>query len=310
MRSTSRYQPRMLARSSTSDECWVILPVHNRAATTQRCLKHLHELGVPTWAQVLVMDDGSSDGTAALVQKEFPWARVLHGPGNWWWAGAIRAGMAEAAHHGAEFICWLNDDTLPDANALETLLKLARETAGLCGGVSRTEDDAGMSYGGGFMRQRWPQSIPAPQSAVPQPPVPLEWLHGNMVMLHRQVWQRLGLPKTLGTIHNYADIEYTYAAFQLGIPVLLVPAATALANSNTTASYRSWRDDSLSWQDVWRGFYDPKVWWYLPGLLAFKMRTFGVLGCYDCFFVVTKALLLPLFKALRRWIKNQPLPKD
>lgn len=278
---------------------WILIPVHNRAVTTCACLRHLQDLGVPAWAEVLVADDGSTDGTAQIIQAQFPWARVIHGDGRWWWAGAIRAAMQEAAQHGAAAVCWLNDDTLPDPGALEMLFTLATQTQGVCGGLSRTTDcpTDGMTYSGGTMRRRWPAQMPPPQEPTP---VPVEWLHGNMVALPARVWQQLGLPSTRGTIHNFADIEYTYTAHRQGIPVLLIPAAKAVASANFSASYRSWRDDSLSWPEVWRGFSDPKVWWYLPGLAAFKIRSFGSMGMWDCAVVLGKAALLPVYKILKK----------
>lgn len=284
--------------ASGTQPYWILIPVHNRAATTRRCLQRLGELKVPAWATVLVSNDGSTDDTAEMIGREFPWARVIDGDGEWWWAGAIRAGMQEAARHGAGAVCWLNDDTLPDPGALERLFTLADQRQGICGGFSRTDDPAGgMAYSGGIMRHRWPMQTP-PLAAGQVKPV--EWLHGNMVVVPAGVWQRLGLPDTCGTIHNFADIEYTYAAHRQRIPVLLDFGATAAATANFSASYRSWRDDSLSWQVVWRGFADPKVWWYLPGLVAFKLRSFGAAGGWDCAVVLGKAVLLPLYKILKK----------
>lgn len=276
---------------------WILIPVHNRAAVTRSCLMRLRELEVPAWAEVLVANDGSTDNTAAMVQAEFPWARVIHGNGTWWWAGAIRAAMQEAAQHGAEAVCWLNDDTLPDPGSLEGLFALATQTQGICGGLSRTDSAGGMTYSGGTMRRRWPQQTRAPDEETQ---IPVEWLHGNLVVVPSNVWQKLGLPCTFGTVHNFADIEYTYKAHRHGIPVLLVPAATALGSANSSASYRSWRDDDLSWQAVWQGFSNPKVWWYLPGLVAFKARSFGGPGLWDCAMVLGKAALLPFYKMLKK----------
>lgn len=287
----------MPARPSAAQPSWILIPVHNRVATTRSCLLRLNELGVPAWAEVLVADDGSTDETAMMLRSEFPRVRVLQGDGGWWWAGAIRAGMEEAARHQAQAVCWLNDDTLPDPGALEKLFALASQCQGICGGLSRTDPTVGMTYSGGSMRRRWPAQNPPCHGGAP---VAVEWLHGNMVVVPSAVWQKLGLPNTCGTIHNFADIEYTYAAYRQGISVRLMPEATAMANANCSASYRSWRDDSLSWQTVWRGFFNPKVWWYLPGLVAFKMRSFGIAGLGDCCLLVAKAAMLPLYKMLKK----------
>lgn len=275
---------------------WIVIPVHNRAALTRRCLERLHAQDVPSWATVLVADDGSTDDTPRMLREEFPWTRVIRGDGAWWWAGAIRAGMETAILSGAEMVFWLNDDTLPDEGALETLASLCAERHSICGGVCRPDSGAGMTYSGGVMRGRWPAPATLPESATP---APVEWLHGNMVAIHASVWQRLGLPETLGTRHNFADVEYTHLAHRAGVPVLLVPDATGTAATNRSASYLSWKDDHLPWPEVWRGFADPKVWWYLPGVLAFKTRLFGARGLWDCAWLLCKATVLPAYKLWR-----------
>lgn len=267
--------------------------MHNRAEITRRCLERLAQLGVPSWAHVLVVDDGSTDDTPRMLCEVCAWAQVLTGPGDWWWTGAIHAGMSLAIAKGAGVICWLNDDTLPDASALETIVNRVLSTRGMCGGFSRPAGRGGASYGGGIMVRRWPRAI------EPKPPVHsemVEWLHGNLVAIHSDVWQRIGLPSKSGTIHNFADIEYSFTAFQHGMWVELQAAATATAEVNLSASYQSWREPSLSFITVWKGFGNPKVWWYLPGLSAFKIRLFGWRGMLDCLLVLLKAASLPFYK--------------
>lgn len=289
----------MIVTGSDSRESsvWIVIPVHNRVATTRRCLERLAKLEAPSWAQILVVDDGSTDDTPRMLREEHPWAQVLIGPGNWWWAGAIHAGMRLAIAKGARVICWLNDDTLPDTGALEALVKRSQDTRGMCGGVSRPGGPGGASYGGGRMVQRWPQPIQPSASAKWGA---VEWLHGNLVAIHGDVWRRIGLPQTSGTIHNFADIEYSFTAFQYGIPVELHATATATAEVNLCASYRSWRDPRLALTTVWAGFLSPKVWWYLPGLAAFKTRLFGWRGALDCVLLVAKAASLPIYKSAVR----------
>jgi len=291
----------MVVTSSDSRESsvWIVIPVHNRVATTRMCLEHLAQLEAPSWARVLVVDDGSTDDTPRMLRQEHPWAQVLIGSGNWWWAGAIHEGMRHAILNGAKVICWLNDDTLPEPGALEAVVKRSQDTRGMCGGVSRPGGPGGASYGGGRMIHRWPQPIQPSASAKWGA---VEWLHGNLVAIHCDVWRRIGLPHTAGTIHNFADIEYSFTAFRHGIPVELHATATATAEVNLCASYRSWRDPRLALTTVWTGFWNPKVWWYLPGLAAFKTRLFGWRGVLDCMLLVAKSVILPMYKLLI-WIR-------
>lgn len=274
---------------------WIVIPVHNRRAVTERCLSQLEGLGVSKWAQVLIVDDGSTDGTRELIAGQFSWAKVAHGDGNLWWAGAIRLGMASAIREGADAICWLNDDCLPDPGALEKLVHLARSRRCVCGGVCRSVDNPDIAYGGGFMKGTWP----APLRRLPADPLSeVDWLHGNMVVIPSDTWQRVGLPEGHWMRHNLADIAYTFKAHQHGIPVLLAREATAQAEVNRGPSYLAWTNRQLASLDIIRGLWSPRVWWYAPGLTFFLWDLFGARGLVRLARLMGKLLTVLLMKAI------------
>jgi GT2 family glycosyltransferase len=76
--------------------------------------------------QVIVVDDGSSDGTRDLISKQFPEVKLLQGDGNLWWTGAINLGVRYAMSHGAvtDAVLVINDDLEVSSDYLETLYRL------------------------------------------------------------------------------------------------------------------------------------------------------------------------------------------
>lgn len=74
----------------------VIVPVYNEAATVTRLLDRV--LSVPYPKQLIVVDDGSTDGSAALLQKlaDPPDVIVLHHPRNRGKGAAIRTALPHA----------------------------------------------------------------------------------------------------------------------------------------------------------------------------------------------------------------------
>jgi len=104
---------------------YIILPVHNRKETTEKFIKSLISQVYKDFKLVLI-DDGSTDGTAEMVLSYLPTSIILKGDGNLWWAGSLQKGyewlMANAKD---EDICLLiNDDTIFDENFLSTAIQI------------------------------------------------------------------------------------------------------------------------------------------------------------------------------------------
>jgi GT2 family glycosyltransferase len=71
---------------------YILLPVHNRKEITRGFVECLTAQTFSNYHLVLV-DDGSTDGTAEMVRELIPSATVLRGEGNWWWAGSLQQGL-------------------------------------------------------------------------------------------------------------------------------------------------------------------------------------------------------------------------
>jgi GT2 family glycosyltransferase len=271
---------------------------------TRRCLRHLETLKAPDWTRVLVVEDGCTDGTRAMIEEQFPWVTMFHGTGDLWWAGAIHLGMRHAIKAGATCVCWLNDDCLPDQGTLELLTKTAAERGAVCGALCRGADGSAIAYGGGFMVGGWPAPLKEPLPATDE--ICVHWLHGNVVAIPADVWQRIGLPECRWMRHNLADIFYTCCAHRCDIPILLLKQATAVAEMNQSLSYRSWADPGVSSRAMLTGLWNPRVWWYAPGLAYFLIALHGWRGLLRLARLGSKLLVLSVLKVLLpgSWIKR------
>lgn len=89
---------------------WIILVNWNGRAVTLDCLASLRRVKHPSF-RVLVVDNASTDGSAAAIRAEYPEVEVLEMPANLRFAGGNNAGIRHALARGAGRIVLLNNDT-------------------------------------------------------------------------------------------------------------------------------------------------------------------------------------------------------
>lgn len=109
---------------------YVVVPVHNRVSLTLKFIESLESQNLEEFLEVLVVDDGSSDGTASTIarrQNRFP-TSVLAGSGSLWWAGSIRLALVELSSilTDEDWVYLGNNDTLLMPDHLSNLLETAR----------------------------------------------------------------------------------------------------------------------------------------------------------------------------------------
>jgi GT2 family glycosyltransferase len=103
----------------------IIIPVHNGAALTRRCLHSLLEDTLGVEAEVIVVDDASTDGTQRLlaqVASRSGMVQTVRQPVNSGFANACNRGAALAK---GDFLVFLNNDTLPLPGWLDALVHYA-----------------------------------------------------------------------------------------------------------------------------------------------------------------------------------------
>jgi GT2 family glycosyltransferase len=98
-----------------AEKICVVISVHNRIDFTVGCIKSLKKQTVKGF-EIVVVDDGSTDGTSEVISKTFLGVILLKGDGNLWWSGATNFGIKYALENDFKYIICLNNDTevMPD----------------------------------------------------------------------------------------------------------------------------------------------------------------------------------------------------
>jgi GT2 family glycosyltransferase len=125
----------------------VVVPNLNGERFLQPCLAALAQQTLPP-AQVIVIDNGSTDGSVDLVRRRFPEARLLTFSENRGFAAAMNAGIAETT---TPFVAFLNNDALPEPTWLEELAACLARHAGAAAATSKLllADEPGRLDGAG-----------------------------------------------------------------------------------------------------------------------------------------------------------------
>jgi GT2 family glycosyltransferase len=106
----------------------VVVPNWNGAHFLGECLASLRAQSHA--ADLIVVDGGSTDGSADLVRDRFPDIRLLVLPGNPGFAGAVNRGIELALQDGAEYVALINNDAVADPEWLGRLMATAQAHPG------------------------------------------------------------------------------------------------------------------------------------------------------------------------------------
>ncbi|MFA5995907.1 MAG: glycosyltransferase family 2 protein [Patescibacteria group bacterium] len=127
---------------------YTVIAVHDRKHFTERCLKALQQQTIKD-IQVVIIDDGSTDGTAEMVKRIYPTAKIIRSDGNWWWTGSMRHGIdyVLSVAKPNDFVLCANNDQIAEPNALEILLNTSiNNHRAIVGSASRKLDHKNHIY--------------------------------------------------------------------------------------------------------------------------------------------------------------------
>lgn len=212
-----------------------------------------------------MVDDGSWDGTAARVRREFPGVVTLTADGHRWWAGATNLGVEHALAHGAEYVLAVNNDCVVDRRAVETLIEVSRTCGRALLSAHRHDlDDPGRCWSAGvfFDWDRRPYLRAAPVDSTE--PFPVHASGANLMLVPRRCFEEIGLFDAERLPQNWADYDFQLRAGAGGWRVVSVPRSIVYVDLSTVGPRRT---PTLSPADAARlvtsfrsPYYPPHAW--------------------------------------------------
>lgn len=110
-------------RKSLADHPMVVAVIlnWNNAADTIECLRSVADLDYPN-VRILVVDNGSTDGSASRIRNEHPDVQIIETGKNLGYAGGNNIGLARAMEEDPHYILLLNNDVTVDTCCLTHLV--------------------------------------------------------------------------------------------------------------------------------------------------------------------------------------------
>jgi GT2 family glycosyltransferase len=224
----------------------VLMCAFNRRPTTLRALQSLHKQAVDedVRAAVVLLDDGSTDGTGDAIAGAFPAVSVIRGDGHAFWARGMEVAQEHAlATVRPDYLLWLNDDVVLEPDALGILLQTAHSfgnEAVVVGPV--TDADSGSLTYSGYVRvgSRPTQLRHVSPSGRPQR---VDTFNGNVVLVPRRVYECVGAIDG-GYAHSYGDTDYGYRVASADLLAVLAPRRVGCCARNDVRE--TWRDSQLN----------------------------------------------------------------
>lgn len=216
----------------------IVTPVHNRRDITGQCLRSLSRIksdGLDV--HVIVVDDGSTDGTSEAISREFPDVEIIEADGSLWFTEGTNVGVRRALESDPKYILMMNDDQVFDDNFLEFLVETAEANPrSIVGPLLLLWDQPHKIFQvapvwntwlGGW--KHWYQQT---VWTVPDRPFEVDLIVGNCVLVPSDAIKECGLMNSK-RYPNFGDAEYTPRLKRAGWRLVIDPRSRVFCQPNT-----------------------------------------------------------------------------
>jgi hypothetical protein len=209
----------------------IVIVSYNVVRHLTACLRSLHAACEDLLMEIIVIDNGSHDGSARAVASDFPQVRLVASPQNLGFAKATNLGLALAR---GRYVLLLNPDTVVPPSAVRSLVSIADETpeAGLVAPELR-DPVTGLTQGSFRRFPSWRSAFfdytpvkpllrllpERPFNVVSDEPTAAGWLSGACLLVRRQVLDAVG-PLDPGYFMFCEDVEYCRRVIRAGWKLL------------------------------------------------------------------------------------------
>lgn len=206
----------------------VIIPIYNRLEVTKAGLisiyKSLSDVGESNKQykfEIVVIDDGSTDGSEEWIKENYPQVHLLKGDGNFWWSGAVNVGVKFAIEKlNTNFILLWNNDVIPHKDYFKNLLLAVSDDRNRIIGphiYDYTTKDL-WATGGRFNILTGARSMKI--GKIRESKYVYAWLTGMGTLIPAEVVKKIGYWDNTNFPQYHGDFDFTLRAAKEGVDVV------------------------------------------------------------------------------------------
>lgn len=235
----------------TNQSIAILITCHNRCKQTISCIESLYKsnLTANILTDIFLVDDGSTDGTTAVVKNSFPKVKIISGDGNLYWnRGMYLAWKTASETKSYDFYLWLNDDTILFPESIDALINQANnlECKRIIVGTTCSAIDRSFTYGG----YKFYNNKVVPNGTWQD----CDYFNGNIVLIPYYVFQKVGL-LDYQFVHALGDFDYGMRSRKMGFIHVASRSFMGLCERHTKDP--KWRDPSVPILKRFKFLYSP-----------------------------------------------------
>ncbi|HSB65951.1 MAG TPA: glycosyltransferase family 2 protein [Anaerolineales bacterium] len=210
---------------------YIVMLNWNDAPNSLACLESITKLDYSNF-NVVIVDNGSTDGSEAQIQNHFPGMHLICNGRNLGFAGGVNVGLEYAYHQGAKYLLLVNNDTLLDPPMLSEMVKAAEghPQAGLLTPKIFYYHDPTLIWSAGARWVRFPPRavmIGLRRRDHPRYDVPrrVDFATGCVLMITRKIIDEVGYLDPIYYPIYHEDYDYSARVTEAGWEIWYVPTA-------------------------------------------------------------------------------------